>query len=211
MIANRTFEKAQKLAKNLKGTAVHFDVLDEVLTQADIVICSTGAPHIVLHADAVKNAQKARDGRPLLVADLAVPRDADPSIVSVPGVLLANIDDLEVVVKTSHPLTSSVYQEVETIIQQELEGFQQWYGVRRCVPVIRALHNKAEIIYRNEIEHTLQRLGPLTPRQEKLVQAMGKAIANKLLHEPTVRLRGLSADEDPSAYLELVQDLYNIQ
>jgi len=211
MIANRTFEKAQKLARNLNGTAVHFDALSDVLTQADIVICSTGAPHIVLHADAVAKAQAARGDRPLLVADLAVPRDADPNIASIPGVQLANIDDLEIIVKTSHPLTASVYQEVETIVQQELEGFCRWVGVRRCVPVIQALHDKAETIYRAEVEQTLRRLGPLTPRQERLVQAMGKAIASKLLYEPTVLLRELAPDEDLPTYLELVQDLYGIR
>jgi len=211
MIANRTYERAEKLAKNLNGIAVHFDALDEVLTQADIVICSTGAPHIVLHADAVEKAQKIRCGRPLLVADLAVPRDADPNIASISGVRLANIDDLEIVVKTSHPLTASIYQEVETIVQQELEGFGQWVRARRCVPVIQALHNKAETIYQAEVEQTLRRLGPLTPRQERLVQAMGKAIASKLLHEPTVRLRELAPDEELPTYLELIQDLYGIQ
>ena len=211
LIANRTFEKAQKLARNLHGKAVRFDALDEVLTQADIVICSTGAPHIVLHADAVAKAQIARNDRPLLIADLAVPRDADPQIGSIPGVTLANIDDLETIVKTSHPLTASIYREVKDIVRQELNGFCQWCNARRCVPVIQALHSKAEAITQAEVEQTLHRLGSLTPRQERLVQAMGKAIAGKLLHEPTVRLRELSPDEDLSTYLEMVQDLYGIQ
>jgi glutamyl-tRNA reductase len=211
LIANRTFEKAQKLAHNLNGRAVRFDALDEVLTQADIVICSTGAPHIVLHANAVAKAQTARNGRPLLIADLAVPRDADPQIGSIPGVTLANIDDLETIVKTSHPLTASIYREVKDIVRQELNGFCQWCNARRCVPVIQALHSKAEAITQAEVEQTLHRLGSLTPRQERLVQAMGKAIAGKLLHEPTVRLRELSPDEDLSTYLKMVQDLYGIQ
>ena len=191
--------------------AVHFDALDESLTQADIVICSTGAPHIVLHSDAVVKAQKMRFGRPLLVADLAVPRDADPAIASIPGVQLANIDDLDVVVKTGHPVTKSVCQEVEAVIRQEVDGFRQWFSTRRCVPVIQALHQRAESIYQAEVEHTLRRLGPLTPDQEKLVQTMGKAIAQKLLYQPTVRLRELSLDENPSTYLKLIQELYDIQ
>lgn len=211
MIANRTFETAQKLARNLNGTAVHFDVLGDVLTKADLVICSTGAPHIVLHADAVAKTQKMRFGRPLLVADLAVPRDVDPEIASIPGVKLANIDDLDILVKTGHPLTASIYHEVETIVQQELENFYQWVSVRRCVPIIQALHSKAEYIYQKEVEKTLNRLGPLSPEQERMVEAMGKAIANKMLHEPTICLRDLPPDEDPSPYLELIQVLYGIQ
>jgi glutamyl-tRNA reductase len=126
-------------------------------------------------------------------------------------VQLANIDDLEIIVKTGHPLTASIYHEVQAIVQQELEDFTQWLAARRCVPVIQALHNKAEDIYQAEVEKTLQRLGPLTAKQEHMVEAMGKAIANKLLHEPTVRLRELPPDEDPSPYLDLLQDLYGIQ
>jgi glutamyl-tRNA reductase len=132
-------------------------------------------------------------------------------MATVPGVQLANIDDLESVVKTSFPLTASVCQEVEAIVQQEFEDFCRWLETRRCAPVIQALHNKAESIYQAEVERTLRRLGPLTPRQEKTVQAMGKAIACKLLHEPTVRLRELAPDEEFPAYLELIQDLYGIQ
>lgn len=211
LIANRTFEKAQKLARTLNGEAVHFDALDEVMTRADIVICSTGAPHIVLHADAVAKAQQVRNNRPLLIADLAVPRDADPNIASIPGVKLANIDDLEIIVRTSHPLTTSICQAAEAIVRQELADFGQWCGARHCVPVIKAIHSKAEAIYQAEVEQTLRRMGPLTPRQERLVQAMGKAIAGKLLHEPTVRLREMSPDEDFPAYIELLQELYGIQ
>lgn len=210
LIANRTFAKAQKLAKNLDGRAVHFDALAEALTNADIVICSTGAPHTVLHTETVKRAQLVRVNRPLLVADLAVPRDADPGIATIPGVTLANIDDLDGIVKTSHPVTASIVQDVEDIVRREIEAFCQWAAARRCVPVIQALHARAEDIYRSEVEQTLRRLGPLTPRQERLVQAMGKAIAGKLLHEPTVRLREMSPDEDLSLYLALVQDLYGI-
>jgi glutamyl-tRNA reductase len=202
MIANRTYERAEKIAKNLNGTAVHFDALDEVLTQADIIICSTGAPHIVLHVDAIEKAQKIRSARPLLIADLAVPRDADPNIASISGVKLANIDDLEIIVKTSHPLTASVCQEVDAIIQQEIESFIQWFGTRRFVPIIQALHSKAEAIYLEEIERTLRKLGPLTEKQEKAVQSMGKAIAKKILHEPLINLK---EPPDASNFTELTE------
>jgi glutamyl-tRNA reductase len=211
MVANRTFEQAQKLARSLPGEAVHFDALEENLVQADIVICSTGAPHFVLHADQVARAQGIRQGCPLLVVDLAVPRDVDPAVATIPGVKLANIDDLEVIVKTSHRLTASVCQEVEVIVEQELQGFIQWYGARRCAPVIQSLYRKAETICQAEVKRTLRRLGPLTPHQERLVEAMGKSIAGKLLHEPTVHLREIAPEEDLSAYLELVQELYGIQ
>lgn len=210
MVANRTFERAQKLAQNLNGTAVHFDALDESLTRADIVICSTGAPHIVLHAGTVAKAQQTRGGRPLLVADLAVPRDADPQIAAIPNVRLANIDDLASVV-TSHPLTVSVCQAADAIVRQELENFCRWCAARRCASVIQAMHAKAEGIYQAEVEETLRRMGPLTPRQRELMQSLGRAIVNKLLHEPTVQLRELPREKDVSSYIEVVQELYGLQ
>ena len=210
MVANRTFERAQKLAQNLNGTAVHFDALDESLARADIVICSTGAPHIVLHAETVAKVQEARGNRPLLVADLAVPRDADPRIAALPNVRLANIDDLASVV-TSHPLAVSVCETVEVIVRQELENFCQWCAARRCVSVIQAMYAKAESISQDEVEATLRRMGPLTPRQRELMQSLGRAIVNKLLHEPTVHLRELPRDKDVSSYIEVVQELYSLQ
>lgn len=210
MVANRTFEKAEKLAHSLNGTVVHFDRLNESLLQADIVICSTGAPHILLHAETVAQTQALRQDRHLLIADLSVPRDADPAIACLPGVKLVNIDDLDQIARHSLRLVAPVCQQVEALIHEELEGFQQWLGTRRCAPLIQALHQQAETIYQAEVEHTLRRMGPLTPQQERMVQAMGKAIAAKLLHEPTVRLRTLAQAEDPTPYLELLQELYNI-
>ncbi len=211
LIANRTYERAQKLAKSLDGTVVHFDALEDTLTQADIVICSTGAPHVVLHADAVSRAQQARHGRPLLIADLAVPRDADPQIASIPGVRLTNIDDLGVAARTCHSPTASVCQAVEEIAHQELEDFCRWVNARRCAPLIEALYQKAETIYQAEVAQTLRRLGPLTPHQEHLVQALGKSIIGKLLHEPVTCLHELPREQDISTYVEVVQRLYGIR
>ncbi|MCL4529217.1 MAG: glutamyl-tRNA reductase [Chloroflexi bacterium] len=211
MIANRTYERAQKLAKSLNGIAVRFDALDETLAQADIVICSTGAPHVILHADTVSKAQQARHDRPLLIADLAMPRDVDSQVVSIPGVRLINIDDLGNIVKTCHALTASVYQAAEKIVRRELEDFCDWWAARRCAPLIEALHQKAETIYQTEVAQTLRRLGPLTPHQQLLVQALGKSIAGKLLHDPTTCLRELPKEQDISTYVEVVQHLYDIQ
>ncbi len=211
MVANRTYERAQRLAQSLNGTAVHFDALDEVLPGADIVICSTGAPHTVLHAATVAKAQLASAGRPLVIADLAVPRDVDPQVVSIPGVRLTNIDDLGTLAKTGHPGTASACRAVEEILLQEEEDFYSWYDARRSAGVLQALFQKAETICAAEVEQTLQRLGPLTPHQTRLVRALGKSIAGKLLHEPAVCLRELPPDQDPSAFIEVVQDLYNLR
>jgi glutamyl-tRNA reductase len=199
LVANRTYQRAQKLAQSLGGRAVRFDALAENLVEADIVVCSTGAPHIVLHVEDVRTAMGARPDRPLLVVDLAVPRDADPAIGDLPGVRLADIDDLDALVQANHPLAVAVRQAAEAIVDGELSDFRAWYDARLCVPVIRALRAKADAICRAELERTLRRLGDLTPQQQRAVEAMGQAIVGKLLHEPITHLKepppGVSRDE----------------
>ncbi|MGE5249734.1 MAG: glutamyl-tRNA reductase [Bacteroidota bacterium] len=210
MVANRTYERAEKLARSVNGRAVRFQELDEHLAQADVVICSTGAPHIVLHVETITRAQKARGRRPLFIADLAVPRDADPQIAGISGIYLRNIDDLDTIARTSHPLTASVCSTVEGIVHDEWRAFADWCSARRCASTIEALNREAEAIYRSEVDHALGQMGPLTARQKQAVQALGKGIAGKLLHKPIVYLRGLPPDEDAAAYIKLVQALYGL-
>lgn len=134
LVANRTYDRAERLAATLGGRAVHFDALADNLAAADIVICSTGAPHLVLRADDVRRALDLRrspclpvSASPLLlVADLAVPRDADPAIGAIPGVRLADIDDLEALVQANHPLAVAARQQAEGIVAEELAGFRAW-------------------------------------------------------------------------------------
>ena len=210
LVANRTFERAQKLAQSLGGRAVHFDALAENLAEADIVICSTGAPHIVLHVEEVQRAMAARPDRPLLVADLAVPRDADPAIGHLPGVRLADIDDLDTLVQTRHPLAAAVRQAAEAIVRDELDDFRAWYDARLSVPVIRALRSKADAIRQAELERTLRRLGDLTPQQQRAIEAMSQAIIGKLLHDPIIRLKEPPPGISRAECARLTQTLFGL-
>ncbi len=210
LVANRTYERAQKLAQSLGGQAVHFDALTENLIQADIVICSTGAPHLVLHTEHVRAAMAVRPHRPLLVADLAVPRDADPAIGELPGIRLADVDDLETLVQTHHPLAVAVREEAEAIVWDELSNFKEWYSARLSVPLIRALRARGDAICQAELERTLRRAGDLTPQQRCAIEAMGQAIVGKLLHEPIVRLKNPPPGVSPAEYLDLTQALFGL-
>jgi glutamyl-tRNA reductase len=208
LVANRTYERAQKLAKNLGGRAVHFDALPQGLVEADIVICSTGAPHTVLHVADVQAATTARLERLLLVVDLAVPRDADPEIGQLPGVRLTDIDDLEALVRANHPLMMAVRQAAEAIVAEELADFKAWGEARLSVPLIRALRTRADAICQAELRRTLPRLGDLTPQQQRAIEAMGQAIVNKLLHEPIVHLKNPPPGISRSDYADLAQTLF---
>jgi glutamyl-tRNA reductase len=210
LIANRTYQRAQKLAQSLGGRAVHFDALAESLVEADIVVCSTSAPHVVLHVEDVRKAMDARPDRPLLVADLAVPRDADPAIGGLPGVRLADIDDLDALVRANHPLAVAVRRAAEAIVHDELSSFRAWYDARLSVPVIRALRAKADAICQAELERTLHRLGDLTPQQRQAVEAMGQAIVGKLLHEPITRLKEPPPGVSRNECVDLTQKLFGL-
>lgn len=211
LIANRTFQRAQKLAQNLGeqfANAVHFDLLNENLAAADIVICSTSAPHIVLHEKAVMQAMEERAGRPLLVVDLAIPRDADPRIGDLPDVEYFAIDDLSGLVQERYTLTANALSEAESIIEEESSRFAVWCEARQVTPLIRSLRAKADTIVQAEIERTLQRMGPLTSEQQAAIEYFGHAIVNKLLHDPTICLKNKPDMIQHSETLELVQALF---
>lgn len=212
LVANRTYDRACQVAAALGGQAVHFDALALELPRADIVICSTSAPHIVLHLPAVQAALPFRSGKPLLIADLAVPRNADPAIAGLPGVELLNIDDLALDLHNfsiDNPADSSLAA-VEAILETEYGYFQRWWAARRCAPLIQSLREQAETIISTELERTLRRLGPLTAGQEQVLRQMGQGLVKKFLHAPVTWLHNLPPDENPDPYLALVEDLFNL-
>ena len=213
-VANRTYEKAEKLAHNLgehKSVAIHFSSLEDYLEKADIVICSTGAPHLVLHAEQVIRVMKKRAGRPLLVVDLAIPRDADPEIAAIPNVYLRDMDGLQNLVEKQHPFTTRLIKQAESIIQDELNAFESWLLAHRQAPLIRSLQAKANSIVQTELERTLRRLRDLSPEQQQAVEAMGRTIVKKLLHESLVCLRKPAENSDAVRTGEWVKRIFGLQ
>jgi glutamyl-tRNA reductase len=214
LVANRTFQRAQKLVHNLGvayASAVHFDQLSAKLTAADIVICSTGAPHIVLHAATVARAMENRPGRPLLVIDLAIPRDADPALKEHPNVSLYTIDDLSDLVQERHALTAQALRVSEEIIEQELDYLEAWCEARRVAPLIRSLRARVDDIVQAEVARTLRRIGPLSPEQHSAVEHLGRAIVNKLLHDPTICLKSQPEVVQQADTLEFVHTLFGLE
>jgi glutamyl-tRNA reductase len=214
LVANRTFERAQKLVQNLGAryaSAVHFDQLAEKLAEADIVICSTGAPHIVLRVQDVANGMQQRADRPMMVADLAIPRDADPDIHELANVNLYAIDDLSAQVEEKHPLTAQAWAEAETIVGSYLSEFQQWCEARRVVPLIRSLRAKTETIVAAEVKQTIKRMGPISSEQQEAIEYMGQAIVNKILHEPICCMKTQPEVLEQAETLQLVEALFGLE
>ncbi len=210
LVANRTFERAQKLAQSIGGQAVRFDALSESLIQSDIVICSTGAPHVVLHYDTIQQAMYKRPERPLLIVDLAVPRDADPAIAGLPQVSLADIDDLEKLVQRDFPLAISTRQCIEGIISEELAHFSEWLSLRRNAELIQQIQKYAQSICEAQIRKTLRRASDFSEEQKQAIETLAHAITSQLLHKPIEWIKsphdGLSEEEVES----LVRNFYGL-
>lgn len=205
-IANRTFDKAQVLATEVGGDAVHFDALPQALARADLVVASTGAPHTVLHQEQVWEALQGREGAPLVVLDLAVPRDVDPAVGDLPGVVLYDIDDLVAVVARRHPVGARALAEAEAIVEDAVAAYCSWQEERMMASLVQALRSRADAIREAELEKALSRLGHLSERDREVVRALAKGLVNKLLHTPTVRLKACPSQEalalaDALAYL----------
>jgi len=191
-VLGRTFAKTEDLAISLGGRAAGLEDLRHELTQADIVITSTGAPGLVVHRPDVEAARAARGGRPLFLIDIALPRDVDPAVRGLSGVFLYDLDDLRSVADANLRERQRDAAAAEALVASEVGAYLSAQRSRRAVPLLVALRERGEEIRRAEIEKARRRLGPLTPDQERALDAATTAIVNKLLHTPTVCLKEMA-------------------
>jgi glutamyl-tRNA reductase len=195
-VANRTESRARELAEELGGVTVPLNRVVGAVQDADIVVSSTSSPDFVLTKDALSEALPARKGRPLLLIDLAVPRDLDPAINDLPDCYLYDIDDLEAVVHDAARGRESEFAKAEAIAVDEAARFREWLAVRDVAPTIASLRERAETIRRSELAKASARLAGLSERERNAVESLTSQIVNKLLHEPIVRLKEAAAAED---------------
>jgi glutamyl-tRNA reductase len=189
-VANRTLKRAMDLAQRWDGQAASLEELSELLARVDIVISSTGAPEILVRADRVKSVLKARKHRPLFFVDIAVPRDVDPEVNRLSNVYLYDIDDLQGVVEENRAARSQEAVRAGRILEEEVIAFQNWLETLDTFPTIVDLREKAEKIRRAELRKTLRHMGPLTPEQERALEVMTRAMAQKLIHDPILFIKG---------------------
>ena len=193
-IANRTTVQGQRLAERLGGASVPFGELVSALEAADIVISATSAQGRILTRDEVAPAVRARRGRPLLLLDLAVPRDVDPEVAGLRDCFLYGLDDLQHVVRETLTERLRDASRVEAIVAEEAARFVEWWRSREVVPAISSLRAFAEEIRLSELRRASGRLQGLSPRELRAVEFLTSQIVNKLLHPPTVRLKEASLD-----------------
>ena len=200
LVANRTFERAEALAASLGGQAVPFDRLEESLVLADVVVCTTASPKPVITREKVAGVLKPRKHRPLFLVDLAVPRDVEPEVQTLDGVYAFDVDDIQKVIAENQAARAAAAGRAEVVVAEEVARYIRQRTVREQVPVLAQLRARAEQIRRAELERAIANLpAPLTADQAKVIEAMTSAIVNKMLHQPTAKLRAVQAGESELA------------
>jgi glutamyl-tRNA reductase len=206
-VTNRTYSRAVDLAGDLGGAAVSFDELPQHLNHADVVITSTASPGYVLDRDAVNEAISSRNGRPLLLIDIAVPRDIDPLVGELGNVWLYDIDALQLMTEPATEVMEREIARAELIADEETDRFLEWWDSLGAVPLVTAIRGKAEDIRRAEVAKYLKKLrGQWPPDTAQVLEAMTISLVKKLLHSPTAYLRG---GQDPELQ-QLAWKLFNI-
>jgi glutamyl-tRNA reductase len=210
-VINRTRSKAEAIARQCGGRVLGAGRIVQALCSVDIVISSTAAPHPVIRAQAVEQAMALRQQRPILLVDIAVPRDVEPEVGRIENVYLYDIDDLEKVVEANLERRRREIPKVRAIIHKEQADFMAWFRALEVLPTITSLKGRAEEIRLAELQKALRRLGPLTEQQRAIVEALSLGIVNKLLHPPIVNLKGRANGQDARLYAMAIRELFALK
>lgn len=210
MFLNRTYANAETLVHKFGGCACNWTDMDEALAWADVVISATGAPHIVIYADMIQKVLPLRAGRPLLIVDIAVPRDVEEAVDLIPGVERCDVDALQSVVDQHLNHRLEAIPQVEAIIAEEKTAFVEWLNSRQVVHVISNLQHWARSIADAEIEQALHRLKHSEQDAEEVINRLVHRLINKLLHQPTVRLKSQAVKGNGYAYAVALCDLFGL-
>jgi len=207
LIVNRTFENAVALASELSGEAVHFEEFEKRLPEAEILICSTGAPTYLIRIDHVRRALERRRNRPMLFVDISVPRNIDPAIGRLDNAFLFDVDDLESIAEANRAERKREAQRAEEIIEAEAEQFVRALAEGDLNAVIGAFRQHVSEMAFSEFERSRKRLGDLSEDQEQALRVMLNAIVNKFTHPVIKQLR--ESEDGHSPYLSAWRNLYH--
>jgi glutamyl-tRNA reductase len=210
IVANRTWDRARELAERWGGEAIRWEGFDAALPDVDIVVCSTAAPHPVLTRERIRSALPHGVAHPLCILDIAVPRDVEPAVGNEAGVFLYDIDDLQQIVNDNLGRRRGELPAAERIVAQGVGEFWGWYASLAVVPTIRALRDHGERVRQDETARVLRQLGHLSQDDREAVDALTRAILNKLLHTPTVRLREAAGNGRGTGVLDTVRYLFHL-
>ena len=209
-VANRTWDRAVETAERLNGKPVRLDELPQNLTEVDLLLTSTGATAAILEYGDLDEAARQREGRELLIVDIAVPRDVDPAAAELDGLTLLDMDDLREFAEKGIRAREKEVSSVIEIINEELERFSNLFSARSVAPIVTQLHSRAEEIRNAELQKLFRKFPELTSEQLKGIENLTSVIANKLIHEPTVRLKDAAGTPKGERLSEALQDLFDL-
>ena len=194
LVANRTLERATNLAIEFEGHALTLDKLPEYLDSADIIVSSTGASTYVLLPETVKEAMKTRNGKPMFLVDIAVPRDIDPRIGDIEGAYLYDIDDLQQVVEGNQEQRKKEAEQAMELLEEDAQNFLSWLKSLESVPLIRAIQEQSEGMRKEELQKASKYMKGLSEEQQEMVERFSRAMMKRFLHMPLRTLKTLPDD-----------------
>ena len=209
-VANRRADRARSLADRFGGAVLPLDQLPDQLEHADMVVSSTASPHAIVGEEELRLVMEARAGRPLLVLDIAVPRDVEHGCGDLDGVTLVDVDGLQQVVARNRAGRVDESARAEEIVEEELSRFAAWLGQLDVVPTIAALREHGSDIVEQVLAENAGRWESASPRDLARVEAMARAVMNRVLHEPTIRLKTLG-DGRGHGRLETIRELFGLE
>ena len=209
-VANRTPERAKAAAASCGGRVVALDKVEPALVAADVVITTTGATDIVLEHSDIDEVMTRRGGAELLIVDVAVPRDVDPAVRGLPGVILLDMDDLGDFVRQGRAGREQEIDSVRAIVRGEVEHYLIEASAREVAPLIAALRARAHQVTTAELDRHASRLAGLSAAQRVAVESLLRGVVNKLLHEPTVRLKDAAGHARGDRLAEALRDLFDL-
>jgi glutamyl-tRNA reductase len=209
-VSNRTYERATELAQAFHGTAIRFEQLFDHVQKADIVICSTAAPHYVILREHAEKWLAARKNRPIFFIDISVPRNVDPAINQLDNAFVYDIDDLGQVVEANKKEREREAAWAEEIVQGEVQKAMRRLASREVVPTIVALEQRLEHIRESELERYRGRLNALSAQQREAVDALTKGILNKILHGPITELKSGAGRPEQGSLVQMVRKMFGV-
>ena len=209
-VANRRYDRAIGLAGRFGGSAVRFDELPAELERADIVVSSTNSPHHIIEREELELMMAARAGRALLLIDLAVPRDIDPACAEVEGVTINDVDAVQTIAERNAGGREAEARRAERIVTAELHRFERWLESLEVLPTVAAMRAHAEGVVERVLAENAGRWRDVGPEDRERVEAMARAIASRILHEPTLRLKRSAEREDSYLQLAAIRNLFGL-
>ncbi|MGI9081955.1 MAG: glutamyl-tRNA reductase [Thermoleophilaceae bacterium] len=209
-VANRHYDRAIGLAQRFEGTAVRIDDLPLQLAAADIVVSCTSSPHQILGWKELERVSHERDGRPLVLIDIAVPRDVESRVRDLPGITLFDMDDLQRAVARTLDVRQAEAARAQALVEQDTERFERWIASLDVVPTIASMRSRGNAVVEQVLRENESRWESLSEADREQLGVMARAVVSRMLHEPTMRLKGSVGDDTAYVYVHALRELFGL-